>query len=246
MIRKVFLTTGGLVCALALGACYGSTEPATSIGEDSATLNARGTANNGPAVSYFDYWAEGDFAPGGLPLRTPPRSWPAGVSGPVTERVTDLLVASEYSFRFCGGDGGNNLVCAQTRTFRTPTPAGDYVIGGYWASPHGSTPFRLRYSARSGPAGQDAKGTITREDSVETNVWTVKCLAVTANRAIIGVVSATNFPSFFVVQDGPQSGTDLYGGGSAATNPPNCSSVSFDQFPLTQRDPSALTVRDAS
>ncbi len=45
------------LCVLVLGGCYGSTEPATNIGEDSATLRAQGTANNGPATSYFEYWA---------------------------------------------------------------------------------------------------------------------------------------------------------------------------------------------
>jgi hypothetical protein len=83
-----------VVSALTLAACYGSTEPATSIGEDSATLHARGTANNGPATSYIEYWTDGDPLPGQSGPRTPVRSWPAGVSGAFSEKVSDLLVAS--------------------------------------------------------------------------------------------------------------------------------------------------------
>jgi hypothetical protein len=39
--------------------CYGSTEPATDIGPESATLQGHGTANNGPAKSWFQYWLTG-------------------------------------------------------------------------------------------------------------------------------------------------------------------------------------------
>jgi hypothetical protein len=45
-----------LVGVLGVCGCYGSTEPATNVTFDAAQLNARGTANNGPASSYFEYW----------------------------------------------------------------------------------------------------------------------------------------------------------------------------------------------
>jgi hypothetical protein len=40
----------GLAC-MACGGCYASTEPATDVGQSSATLHAHGTANNGEATS---------------------------------------------------------------------------------------------------------------------------------------------------------------------------------------------------
>jgi hypothetical protein len=46
----------GMAGVLILSGCYGSTEPATDIGPESAKLNARGTANNGPAHGGFEYW----------------------------------------------------------------------------------------------------------------------------------------------------------------------------------------------
>jgi hypothetical protein len=45
-----------VVAGLALTGCYGSTEPATEVTADTARLNARGTANNGPATSFFEIW----------------------------------------------------------------------------------------------------------------------------------------------------------------------------------------------
>ncbi len=45
-----------VAAALALAGCYGSTEPATQIDFDQATLNAHGTANAGDAHVYFEYW----------------------------------------------------------------------------------------------------------------------------------------------------------------------------------------------
>ncbi len=43
-----------VVAAITLAGCYGSTEPATDVRPNSAVLQARGTANDGPAFSYFE------------------------------------------------------------------------------------------------------------------------------------------------------------------------------------------------
>ena len=48
-----------VAAALALAGCYGSTEPATQIDFDQATLNAHGTANAGDAHVYFRVLADG-------------------------------------------------------------------------------------------------------------------------------------------------------------------------------------------
>jgi hypothetical protein len=192
--------------ALALGACYGSTEPATGVGEDSATLHARGTANHGPATSYFEYWAAGDPATGYPTPRTPTRTWPAGASGPISEQVSDLLVASQYSFRLCGDDQGATPVCAQTRSLTTTTPAGDYVKGSIALDDAPRVQgFALRFNARSGATGQNPKGTVTTiQKSGARDVLQVSCLKVTGSQAMV-VVQPNGTWVRFEVQSGRES-----------------------------------------
>jgi hypothetical protein len=219
-----------LLSALLLSACYGSTEPATGIGEDSATLHARGSADPGPATSYFEYWTAGD-PPTGYPTpRTPTRSWPAGASGPISEKVSDLLVASRYSFRLCGDDRGSTPVCAQTRSFTTPTPAGDYVKGSISvAEAPRVQPFAIRFNARSDPAGANVKGTMTTtEQDGSRNVWTVSCLKVTGSHAVGGFISPNGSAILLEVQTGRQS----VGARTPVDNPPDCSSTqAFTSLP---------------
>jgi hypothetical protein len=51
------LSVAALTAAiLGVTGCYGQTDLATNSGPTSATLNARGTANSGPVVPYFEYW----------------------------------------------------------------------------------------------------------------------------------------------------------------------------------------------
>ncbi len=219
-----------VVGAVLAGGCYGSTEPATDIGEDSATLNARGTANKGPATTRFEYWADRDL--GDL---TPDVSWPAGVSGPFSEKVTKLFVATQYSFRLCGYDNNRpSLVCAQTRTFSTPPFAGDYVQGNFYV-PQAASGRRFR--ARSGPAGENARGEVRFSSGGTFVVFSdVTCLKVSNNRAIVGTADAGS-SLLYAVQDGP----DSYAFRQAPTNPPNCSSFTFEEIGQ-QGTPSASDV----
>ncbi len=68
---------------VALAGCYASTEPATNVGPEAATLNARGTANNGPARSHFEFWMTGSTRVSW----TDDQRWPAGASGPFSQRA---------------------------------------------------------------------------------------------------------------------------------------------------------------
>jgi hypothetical protein len=229
------LVATALAATAVLVGCYGSTEPATNIGEDSATLNGRGTANNGPARSWFEY-----TDPSGFIDRTPLRHWPAGASGPFSERVTNLFVAAQYSFRLCGEDEGIfQTVCAQTRTFRTPPFAGDYVQGHFTTL--GPLQDR-RFRARSGPGGENAKGEVRFFAGSGFEAFSpVTCLKVSNNRAIIGTVEADlTFPRLWAVQDGP----DGFGSREAPTNPPNCSSLTFDQIGQAPTDRNDVVVHD--
>ena len=85
----------GMLGVLVLSGCYGSTEPATDIGPESATLRAHGTADNGPAHAGFQYWlTNADRIRKGTT-----HAFPAGASGPFSDRVTRLAAGSSYSFR---------------------------------------------------------------------------------------------------------------------------------------------------
>jgi hypothetical protein len=227
-----------LTLAALMAGCYGSTEPATNIGEDSATLNGSGTANNGPARSRFDYWAGLDPNSTREFGETPTRDWPAGASGPISERITHLFVNTQYSFRLCGGDAGGPA-CAQTRTFSTPPFAGDYVQGHFITD---GLSTRRRFRARSGPAGENARGEIRfRQGGTFESISAVTCLKVSSNRAIIGTLDF-NFssPKLWAVQDGP----DGFGFRTAPTNPPNCSSLTFDQIGQSPTDINDVVVHD--
>jgi hypothetical protein len=227
------LAAPAVLASLALSACYGSTEPATDIGEDRATLRGQGTANDGPAFSYFEYWADGDPLPGHPRPRTQTRSWPAGAKGPIAEGVSDLLVASQYSFRLCGADQGESAVCAQTRTFATPALAGDYVRGSFAGSePQTQSPYTVRFNARSGPDGSNARGTVRFTFAGQTRTDRVVCLTLGATFANIGVVRPDNGTLLYAVRNAPEEPPGW--GTSPTSNPPTCASGNFTGVPHTQ------------
>jgi hypothetical protein len=171
--------------SLVFAGCYGSTEPASDVGFDAAVLHGKGTANSGPAESFFEYW------PSSFPARkapTPPTSWPAGVTGPFSTTVRALAPATDYAFRLCGRDEGRTAVCAQTRTFRTATPEGDLVIGEFQTS--GS--FRpVEVDARSGPSGADPHGSMSMRGVFG---GTVVAISVEGNRAAVRAAGRASIP----------------------------------------------------
>jgi hypothetical protein len=221
----------GLVAALGLTGCYGSTEPATDVGPESATLRAHGTANNGPASSSFSYWlTNADRIRHGTPVR----SWPAGASGPITERVSGLAAGSSYSFKVCGRDEGGEDVCAQTRTFTTKPPVEDALMGYAWVG----CCSRFTIDAHSGPDGENPRGQVIQTGSGPTPTsftGSISCLAVDGNRAAAGAVGNWRTGS-----DPPRPGTllltiedrvaqtdtahTIFTDGST---PPNCAGASF-------------------
>lgn len=183
----------GLLAAVFLAGCYGSTEPATNIRPDSAQLHARGTANDGPAYSYFEVertW----FYPFEDPILTPTRNWPAGASGPISENVTGLRVATDYRYRVCGGDAGEEPVCANYRSFRTPGPDGEDSVLGFWRARTGADPTGGEVQARRDPDGANPRGSLKitsiRDEPLRQHDFTgfVTCLRLDGNRATVGAV----------------------------------------------------------
>jgi hypothetical protein len=222
-----------LVAALALAGCYASTEPATDVGRDTATLHARGTANNGAATSWFQYWETGSSQK----AETEFRHWPAGASGPFSAKVTGLAANRAYSFRVCGFDDNNlSVVCGQTRAFKTTAATEDSVTGSWDVSPH----LNGTVDAHSGPAGQSPHGSVSDVYAPITyNAFQgfVTCLAVDGNKAAVGAVGQatgedgqTKQPAtlLLTIVDSPAGdtlGRDQEGG----STPPNCATASFDQ-----------------
>jgi hypothetical protein len=224
-----------------LAGCYGSTEPATDVGIDSATLNGQGTANNGRAHAYFEYWLTG--ASDDEPPRAGGYDYPAGASGPISAKVTNLAANSSYSFHVCGydynaeGEGGPES-CAQTRTFTTKPPVEDALRGGFWAG----CCSRLDIDAKSAPNGTNAGGWVRWHRSSSSSPdpprdfnGFVTCLAVDGSRAAVGAVGVwkqqgapnTNATFLITVVDGRTQEDTYHEVETAGSALPNCATASF-------------------
>jgi hypothetical protein len=166
----------GVVGALMLSGCYGSTEPATDIGIDSATLHAYGDTEGSPTTSWFQYWRASE--PGSV-RTTGSHDWPAHVRGPVSQPVSGLDPITQYSFRLCGSTGEGAAVCAQTRTFRTLD--GDVVTANLRS---GGVDASLR--AVSGPQGEAPRGYFAVAPPSPDPSEQAVCLYVHGNEAVVG------------------------------------------------------------
>lgn len=229
---------GAVAGSLALASCSGETRPATEVTNQSARLNAYGTADNGPAFSYFRLESAAS-GPGGYFAE---RSWPAGASGPLSERVEGLFAGRTYTFRICGGDVGKEAVCAAPRTFTTSTPATQDMVRAVWVLGKDSNGG---VEASSGPTGQSPTGSV----SGSSFAGRVVCLAVNGSRAAIGAVDSNNGAAVLTFVDGGSSAPDTMYQRSVSTEGASaCATASFaDQFVPTswpeRRD--AIIVQDA-
>jgi hypothetical protein len=224
---RLWVSVAVAAAAVAIAGCYGSTEPATNITFDGATLNARGTTNNGQAESWFEFWQTSSNPPH---LQLGHQTWPAGVSGPFSHTQSGLVPNTNYSFRLCGNDVGGDPVCAQTRTFTTAD--GDTAAGAFAYSDGRSAGF----DASSGPRGERPRGSILSCISSNCHRTDLDCFKVSGSRAILG-----NDDNLFEVRDGnpdtiayPPSGTF-----------PTCATASFDGFVVDSAATVNATVHDA-
>jgi hypothetical protein len=226
-----------VIAAITMAGCYGSTEPATDVRPNSAVLQARGTANDGPAFSYFELGKA--WTPPQQDGKTPTRTWPAGASGPISERVTGLEEATDYRYRVCGNDAGKAAVCANTRSFTTPGPDGvDSVIGfwraGFSADPTGGSVRAIRDTDGANPRGNLSITTIAQSDPGEAfqeHRFTgfVTCLRIDGVRATVGAVGAervdggpdTPYTAIASFRDEP-GGNGIGYATTPGSTPPNC------------------------
>lgn len=230
----------GVVIVLSVSGCYGSTEPASDIGFDHATLNGRGTTNNGPADVHFEMWTTARPSERGGTL---PKTIPGGVTGPFSQPNSPfgpyaLVPDTDYSFRLCGRDqGAQNEVCAQTRTFRTLKPTGD-LLRGFFVLQFTGIGHTGNVQAESSRAGGAATGRLQLPgDLGNTFSGDVTCLSVHGHDAAVGAlgrtVDGTRASALLKVRDDPTPG---FVNGSAdqvrfSVTPnggaPNCAAASF-------------------
>lgn len=251
LVSKPAIPLVGVVVALLLAGCYGSTEPASEVGSTSVRLNAQGTANDGPAYSFFELVSFSDGTTSSPGPTTPRRDWPAGASGRFSEFVTGLKEATPYGYRVCGGDRDEAPACAQYRFFHTRGPDGkDSVKGTFGQEPA----IRGEVDAVSGPSGESPGGSlrISSGRSISTRTFTgfVTCLRVSGNRATVGAVgqdtgldgSSEDQTRLFSVVDDVDGANDLVAVTSAAgTTPPDCAA---GPTPTMSPGPSLLRVSD--
>jgi hypothetical protein len=236
----------------AFAGCYGSTEPANDVGSESATFNGHGTANNGPASAYFQYYKEED---GHSSQETARAHFPGGASGPFSMKVTGLAASAGYSYRLCGSDdGGGQIVCAQWRHFQTSAPVEDSATG-HWDSGPG---LRGNLDARSGPSGENPRGfihsnvAITGYGAFDGNVT---CVAVNGKRAAVGAVGTVIPPTgspdpqpatyLLTIEDRVYESDTLGVVQTQGSTPPNCATASFANQRAFVPPDSELVVNDA-
>jgi hypothetical protein len=233
ILRRLPAVLALIGTTVVLAGCYGSTEPATNVTVDSATLHGRGTADQGSTPVWFQYWptARPDEVTK-LDVQTF-----GGETGPVSKGTHTLAIATNYSFRMCGSDQTiPQGACAQTRTFTTLQPAGDLVRGNFFAQ-IGGVGHDGTVEARSDTGGAHPGGTITLpvENTDEGFVkfsGAVTCVLVQGNRAAVGAVgtlgTAPRAVLLSVIDQAPYPGGDqtTWTEVTGAT-PPNCSTASF-------------------
>ena len=115
--------------ALVLGGCYAQTEPAGDVGSASATLNAHGFTVGRPGQASFQYSTAKNALGTGFGLQTPTLTFPPNASGPFTAKVSGLSHGTNYFFRVCGNDIGDQPHCNRDLEFTTTVPGAAAAFG---------------------------------------------------------------------------------------------------------------------
>lgn len=266
---RIFSLAALTAAILGVAGCYGQTDLATHIGQTSATLNARGTANNGPADVYFEYW---QAATPQNKLRTPTKTIPGGAHGPVEQHVTGLFDRNGYEYRICGHDtSGGPTACAQTRYFFTGISTvqaygdtfdpSDYTgyeriyVNVVAAPPNGTPSGRAFYTFFDNHSTTAYPGGISFDfgSGAQENVT---CVNVQGNIAVVGLRQIPPYPDYipfsnqqfaYIVDGGPAgAGKDRFGGTVAfksdARDPSDCSiPANINSMPLLTHGDAAVS-----
>ncbi len=224
----------GTVFVLLVSGCYGSTEPASDIAFDHATLNGRGTTNNGSADVRFELWPTSQPSQRASTLA---KTVPGGADGPFSQPNSPfgpygLVPDTEYSFRLCGRDQGAQAdVCAQTRTFRTEKPSGD-LLRGFFILQFTGIGHTGNVRAESDRAGGGATGRLQLPGEFgNTFSGDVSCLSVHGHDAAVGALGQTvdgnNASGLLVVRDSAENADQLTYTVTPNGGPPDCAAASF-------------------
>jgi len=99
------------------------------VGSTSATLNAHGYTSGKQGQAFFQYSSAKNALGTGFGLQTPTLRFPPNLSGPFTAQVSGLSPGTNYWFRVCGNDVGDQPHCNGDLEFTT-TVAGAAVAFG--------------------------------------------------------------------------------------------------------------------
>ncbi len=230
-----------LASALTLAACSGSTDPATNIGIDQATLHGHGTTSSSTHV-FFQFWPTAH--PQYLSTTTG-RDIGGGVSGPVSETTARypepiggaMAYGTKYSVRLCGQDqGATQPICAQTLTFKTAAPAGDVVKGAFMERIGHDQGF---IDAHSDPSGANPGGSMSLPSSTHLDAsfsGTVTCLSLIGARGAVGAVGtdygqpATALFEIDTTTGGRFTSPPIGFSITPGSTPPNCATATYNSL----------------
>jgi hypothetical protein len=190
---RLTVALAAAAAAVGLSACYGSTEPASDIAFDHATLNASVSTNNRPADVRFELWTTAQPSQRGFTLA---KTLPAGFTGPFSQPNSPfgpygLVPDTEYSFRLCGRAQGTGEVCVKARTFRTLKPSGD-LLRGFFALQFTGIGHTGNVQAESNRTGGGATGRLQLPGEFgNTFSGDVTCLSVRGHDAAVGALGRT-------------------------------------------------------
>lgn len=105
--------------SLAVSGCFGDSDPASSITKTTAVLNAHCATlsdSSSSSITYFEYGTTTAYG-----MKTPTRSWAAGLCAGFNETIGGLTPNTVYHFRVCGKELSLNGLpaCSADRTFTT-------------------------------------------------------------------------------------------------------------------------------
>jgi VCBS repeat protein len=127
--RRGLVAVVAALGALGLAGCYAQTEPASDVGSTSATLNAHGLTTGKQGQAFFQYSTSKNALGTGFGLQTPTLTFPPNVSGPFTARVSGLSPGTNYWYRVCGNDVGDQPFCNSDLEFTTTVPGAAVAFG---------------------------------------------------------------------------------------------------------------------
>jgi hypothetical protein len=241
-----------LLIVLALSSCaVGVRHAATDVTGSGATLNGTVLSTTGGPGSYFVEYSELLASENPSTERTATRSidFVAAESHPVSEPVQGLAPGRSHFYRVCAEDGENpgDPFCSPFQRFRT---VGDSVVGtGIDCCIGEDLQASWEFDVGSGPSGEDPGGLyIQRAYSGRQLVGVATCLAVSGNRAVVGIHSSDpqigEFDEYRVVVDGGASGEDRMGNLPSTGPATDCEGVP-DTVPLAEfTQSSSIVVTD--